>query len=444
MNLKLHTYFITVSLLVISQIVNAQSITIAYQNDYPPYSYTGKNGEPRGVIVELMTLWAEQEGFQAEFVPCSTSTCLDLISAKKVDMLAGTFIKEDSLDLVYSSFVLRLSISIFAKENIKLKPNLELEDSVAVIKDSRTHRIILSMFPDMKLKLYNSYDEFQTQINNREISIYAIEMPDPISEKFHMVIPNGYHRVYHILSDELRPAVRRDNIALSTALLRGTQDFTKKNIIDVIKKYNFHLVETKNRSLYFITSISLIIIMSFALIYRKKRLSKAIIITDFEDIDWHSIIKSGENDKVEFKSSLRWDYYQEKVNKALEHVIFKTIAAFLNTEGGILFIGLDDAGNLLGLENDYETMKKKNKDSFLVTLTGLINLQFGKDVHRLVKINICTIEHKDVCIIKVIKSDKPVFLLNKKEEAFFIRASASSQPLSMSETVEYIKGHFKE
>lgn len=442
MKLNFRICFAALSALILYQFVSSQSISIAYQNDYPPYSFTGKDGSAKGVIVELMALWAEQEGYETTFIPCSTNSCLEMISAKEVDMLAGTFIKEDSLDIVYSSFVLRLSISLFAKEELKLKPSLVLADSVAVMEESRTHRIITGMFPDMKLKLYNSYDEFQAQIKKREIDIYAFEMPDPISEKYNMVIPNGYHRVYHILSDELRPAARRDNAELSTALLTGTQDITKKDVVDVIKKYNLYIVESKNRNLYFFISIPLLIIMAFALIYRKRILSKGIIITDFDDIDWHSIIKNGENDKVEFKSSLRWDYYQEKVNRALEHVIFKTIAAFLNTEGGILFIGIDDAGNLLGLENDYETMKKKNKDSFLVTLTGLINLQFGKDIHRLVKINICTIENLDVCILKINRSDKPVFLINKNEEEFFIRASASSQPLSMSETVNYIKQHW--
>ena len=50
--------------------------------------------------------------------------------------------------------------------------------------------------------------------------------------------------------------------------------------------------------------------------------------------------------------------------KVLEKVISKTIAAFMNSEGGTLFIGVDDDGNVIGLENDYLLLKKRNSDGF--------------------------------------------------------------------------------
>lgn len=42
----------------------------------------------------------------------------------------------------------------------------------------------------------------------------------------------------------------------------------------------------------------------------------------------------------------------------------------MNAEGGTLFIGVDDEGNALGLQNDYETLKKEkqNSDEFEIEL----------------------------------------------------------------------------
>ena len=85
-----------------------------------------------------------------------------------------------------------------------------------------------------------------------------------------------------------------------------------------------------------------------------------------EVVDYEGIIKDGENDYVEFKSSLRWDYEQRNVNKIMESVVAKTITAFMNSGGGKLFIGVDDAGKILGIEKDYATLKNKNKDGFLL------------------------------------------------------------------------------
>jgi len=76
------------------------------------------------------------------------------------------------------------------------------------------------------------------------------------------------------------------------------------------------------------------------------------------------LIEEGESDELEFKSSLRWDVCDGCVNKKLEEVIIKTVAAFTNSDGGTLLIGVDDDGNVLGLENDYAALGNADKDKF--------------------------------------------------------------------------------
>ena len=73
----------------------------------------------------------------------------------------------------------------------------------------------------------------------------------------------------------------------------------------------------------------------------------------------------GESEVLEFKSSARWDYREERVTKVLEQVIVKTLAAFLNAKGGILLIGVDDSGGIPGLERDYATLgKRPDRDGY--------------------------------------------------------------------------------
>ena len=51
------------------------------------------------------------------------------------------------------------------------------------------------------------------------------------------------------------------------------------------------------------------------------------------------MINQGETHHVEFKTTLRYDIHEQKVNKKLEEVILKTIAAFSNGRGGSLIMG---------------------------------------------------------------------------------------------------------
>ncbi|WP_417379076.1 helix-turn-helix domain-containing protein [Gimesia sp.] len=91
----------------------------------------------------------------------------------------------------------------------------------------------------------------------------------------------------------------------------------------------------------------------------------------------HLLIASGESDVVEFKSSLRWDHRQKKCNKALEIVIVKTIAGFLNHDGGDLLVGVADDGSIVGLEDDYATLRKKDRDGFELLLMQLVKNALG-------------------------------------------------------------------
>ncbi|WP_297206871.1 ATP-binding protein [uncultured Brachyspira sp.] len=167
-------------------------------------------------------------------------------------------------------------------------------------------------------------------------------------------------------------------------------------------------------------------------------------------MDIKKIIEEGENTNVEFKSSLRYDSSTEKINKALEEVIMKSIAAFSNTEGGRLFIGISNDGEILGLEHDYSTLKHANQDFFELHLRTLIETYYGNAFSAEgIRIDFIVEDGKDICIVYISKGREPVYtkITNKqgaKEEKFYIRVGNSSRELAnASEIIAYVKKHFK-
>ncbi|MFV2057379.1 MAG: RNA-binding domain-containing protein, partial [Thiohalomonadales bacterium] len=155
------------------------------------------------------------------------------------------------------------------------------------------------------------------------------------------------------------------------------------------------------------------------------------------------LVLGGESDTVEFKSTLRYDLRQKVVNKKLEYVIAKTIAAFLNCEGGNLFIGIDDNMNALGLNDDLSTLKKGDIDGFELQLLEVIKKYIGNEYSTHIKINFPDYDNKKVCRIKIAKSSKPVFTIFEGREDFFVRSCSSSQPLSREEQSAYEKEHWR-
>jgi len=128
------------------------------------------------------------------------------------------------------------------------------------------------------------------------------------------------------------------------------------------------------------------------------------------------ILKKGETQQTEFKSSLRWDYRELKVNAVLETVILKSIAAFANGKGGTIIIGVNDDGDVLGLESDFNTLKKQDTDGFELHLRRLIKNQFGISFSTShLELTFPLAEGKSLCVIRITPSDHPLYLKTKME-----------------------------
>jgi len=167
------------------------------------------------------------------------------------------------------------------------------------------------------------------------------------------------------------------------------------------------------------------------------------------ELTLEEMIEEGENNCLEFKSTLRWDMEEGRVNKKLEEVILKTISAFSNSEGGTLIIGVDDEGEILGLDHDYNTLDEGDKDEFELHLRNLINSAFSIEyATNNLKISFPEIRKKEICRIKVTKGLKPLYLTisdknGQKLEKFYVRSGNSSQDIkNPSEITEFIKKRF--
>lgn len=154
------------------------------------------------------------------------------------------------------------------------------------------------------------------------------------------------------------------------------------------------------------------------------------------------LILKRENNEIEFKSTLRVCMEEGIIKKKLEFVIAKTISSFLNSEGGTLIIGVDDKGNVLGLERDFKTLNKPDLDGFELQLRGVIKKYLGNDFEKYLKVTFPKAEGKEVCLIKVSRSGKPVFVNYEGNEYFYVRNGNSTIPKNRKEQSEYEKLHW--
>jgi len=154
--------------------------------------------------------------------------------------------------------------------------------------------------------------------------------------------------------------------------------------------------------------------------------------------DLRALISHGESATVEFKSTFKWDIKESKPNKSLEDVILKTLAGFMNGEGGTLIIGVSDDGQILGLKGDYNILKKKDRDGFEQAVMTAVARNLGTDACQYLQLVFHDVDGNDVCRIISDKSHRPIYIKEGNDLKFYLRTGVSTRELNVQEAVEYI------
>ena len=148
-----------------------------------------------------------------------------------------------------------------------------------------------------------------------------------------------------------------------------------------------------------------------------------------------ALIRSGENETLEFKSTLRWNLKINKPDKNIELACLKTMVAFMNTDGGTLLVGVADDGTASGIEAD----RFPNEDRFLLHLNNLMKEHIGLEFSEFIAFAIKRIDDHSILVVDCSRSSGPVFLHHDSEEEFYIRVGPGSRKLPTSKALDYIR-----
>ncbi len=151
------------------------------------------------------------------------------------------------------------------------------------------------------------------------------------------------------------------------------------------------------------------------------------------------IVNDGETSEVEFKSTLRVNLHTGSTDRRMEMATLKTIAGFLNTNGGILTIGIADDGTPVGIDND----GFENEDKMSLHLVNLVKNHIGPTILPYIQMRFEDYNGYIVMKVECSKGKAPVFVKDSNIERFYIRTGPSTTELSASQIQEYIGQRFR-
>jgi len=155
-------------------------------------------------------------------------------------------------------------------------------------------------------------------------------------------------------------------------------------------------------------------------------------------------IQLGEGPLLEFKSSFRWDYQQNCTNKNIESAVIKTLAGFLNSyTGGTLLIGVADDGEILGLEQDFQTLRRKDCDGYEQLLMTTIDSSLGTIFCQYIHVMFHFVDKQYVCRLIINPSPQPAFFKKNKDTKFYLRTGGGTRSLNIEDATDFISQRWR-
>lgn len=152
--------------------------------------------------------------------------------------------------------------------------------------------------------------------------------------------------------------------------------------------------------------------------------------------DLIAVIAAGETSKVEFKSSLRTNLHTNSRDGRMESAVLKTLAAFMNTDGGRLVVGVADDGAAIGVDVDGFA----NEDKMHLHLINVVSGRCGAEAATLLDARFESYGASRVLVVDCKKSRRPVYVKEGDTQRFFVRTGPATRELTGGDLVSYVDG----
>lgn len=152
--------------------------------------------------------------------------------------------------------------------------------------------------------------------------------------------------------------------------------------------------------------------------------------------DLLAIIAAGETSKVEFKSSLRTNLHTNSRDGRMESAVLKTLAAFMNTDGGRLVVGVADDGAAIGVDVDGFA----NEDKMHLHLMNVVSGRCGAEAATLLDARFESYGASRVLVVDCRRSRRPVYVKEGDTQRFFVRTGPATRELTGGDLVSYVDG----
>ena len=128
-------------------------LVIVHVKTMAPLSFTGVNGELKGIIPDYWRVWSEKNGIPIEYVLKDWPETLQMIRDGKADLHGGLYFSDERDEFLdFAGSYIRLGASMFMQSSLGLTDMVEIGDRpVAVLDQGFSEYFLRKNYPELHL-----------------------------------------------------------------------------------------------------------------------------------------------------------------------------------------------------------------------------------------------------------------------------------------------------
>jgi len=217
-------------------------LIVADDKEYPPFVFLDASNTPRGILVDIWTLWSAKTGIPVEFRLMEWDAALSAVKDGQADALSGMFrTPEREAFFELTTQFTTISTAIFFHRQIGGNKNLnDLEGfKIGVVKGDSAQELILSRHPGLSFVSYPGARDMVAAAMAGEIKVFISDTP--VALYYLAQHPQGVdfrQNSEFITVNPLHAAVRKNNIELLAVVQKGFDQISESEIRGIVDDWS--------------------------------------------------------------------------------------------------------------------------------------------------------------------------------------------------------------
>ncbi|MBS1186649.1 MAG: gmr 10, partial [Burkholderiaceae bacterium] len=200
-----------------------KTITVALDDNFPPYIFRNQSGQLQGIQKDIWDLWSAKTGIAVRFIATDWARAQQVMQANHADVLDTLYKTDDRTQkLVFSEPYAKLDTAIFFHKTISgIQSVNDLRGFAVGVKEGGATSAWLAAKGAGELRRYPSYEALIRAAANDEIRVFFMEKPPALHYLFKHGLENDFRYSDTQYTGQFHWATRKGDVATHQRVERG-------------------------------------------------------------------------------------------------------------------------------------------------------------------------------------------------------------------------------